>query len=79
MSEIKIEKIIKKTFETNDKEFKKLKSGKLKITELKNYDSLKLLEFLIQIENLLLKKITKKNFNNFFQYQKIISNLKKNN
>lgn len=77
MSKEKIDNIIKKNFKTDSSEFKKLKNGKLRIPELKNYDSLKFLNFLIQIENLLKKKITKKNFNNLMEYKKIVSILKR--
>ena len=78
MTKKKIDSIISKIFESKNKELTKLKSGKIKISELKNYDSLKMLNFLIQIEKLLSKKITKKNFYSLMQYKKIISILKKN-
>lgn len=77
MTKKRIDNIIMKTFESDYKELAKLKSGKIKISELKNYDSLKLLNFLIQIEKLLSKKITKKNFFTFMKYKKIISILNK--
>ena len=70
MTKKRIDNIIMKTFESDYKELAKLKSGKIKISELKNYDSLKLLNFLIQIEKLLSKKNYKKKFFYFHEIQK---------
>ncbi len=62
-------KIINKVFKENIK----LVKSNFDIKELKNYDSLKYMEFILLIEKKFKIKINKKNLNSFYNYK----NLKK--
>ena len=65
-------KIINKVFKENIKIVK----SNFDLRELKNYDSLKYMEFILLIEKKFQIKINKKNLNSFYVY-KNLKNIKK--
>ena len=71
--EKKLIKIFKETFKiSNKKELIELKEKNLKINDLKNYDSLRFLKFLANIEKKLKIKIDDKNIKKIKNYNSII-------
>jgi len=71
--EKKLIKIFKETFKIlNKKELIELKEKNLKINDLKNYDSLRFLKFLANIEKKFKIKIDDKNIKKIKNYNSII-------